>query len=161
MSVSLLDSAIASLANQATNWLMAGHIPRRIGSLHPNIAPYGEIFISSDSVQFVVAIGNDKQFYNFCKILDIENLAIDPKYADNLNRVKNRGDLYSILQDNFSKMDSNSVYNKCIEMSVPIGRIKNMKELFETDHAQNLLLTDVIDNQLTKRVKTKIFNIKN
>jgi crotonobetainyl-CoA:carnitine CoA-transferase CaiB-like acyl-CoA transferase len=161
VSVSLLDSAIASLANQATNWLMAGHIPQRIGSLHPNIAPYGEIFTSCDRIQFVVAIGNDKQFYNFCKILDTEFLVIDSKYADNLNRVKNRIELYSILQLSFSKMDSNDLYNKCIEMSVPIGRIKNMKELFDSQHAQNLLLTEVIDNQITKRVKTKIFKIKN
>src|SRR5690606_4167760 len=48
VSASLFGSAIASLANQASNWLMAGHIPQRMGSAHPNIAPYGDVFYTND-----------------------------------------------------------------------------------------------------------------
>src|SRR5690606_15808816 len=46
--VSLYDAALSSLVNQASNYLMAGKVPQRIGSLHPNIAPYGEIFETKD-----------------------------------------------------------------------------------------------------------------
>ena len=60
--VSLYDSALASLKNQATNWLMNKHIPRPIGSLHPNIAPYGETFTTKDNKTIVLAIGSNNQF---------------------------------------------------------------------------------------------------
>ena len=59
---SLIDSGIASLANQATNYLMGDSIPSRKGSIHPNIAPYGEYFECKDGKLMVLAIGTDKQF---------------------------------------------------------------------------------------------------
>ena len=62
VSVSLFDSAVASLANQATNWLMADHIAKPIGSTHPNIAPYGELFKTKDNATITFAIGSNKQF---------------------------------------------------------------------------------------------------
>ena len=71
VSVSLFDSAIASLANQATNWLIAHHLPTAQGSLHPNIAPYGEIFTTQDNHQITFAIGSDKQFKHLSELLDL------------------------------------------------------------------------------------------
>ena len=60
--VSLLEAALASLANQATNWLIAQHIPQKMGMEHPNIAPYGDVFFTQDEKAIVLAVGTDKQF---------------------------------------------------------------------------------------------------
>ena len=60
--VSLFEAGVASLANQALNWLQAGHIPQQMGSEHPNIAPYGTVFYSKDNKPLVLAIGTDRQF---------------------------------------------------------------------------------------------------
>lgn len=64
VSVSLYDAAVCSLANQASNFLMEQQIPQRIGSLHPNIAPYGEIFETKDQQLLTFAIGSDQHFEN-------------------------------------------------------------------------------------------------
>ena len=66
--VSLYESAIASLINQATNWLMNHNIPQRMGSRHPNIAPYGEIFTTSDERSVTLAIGSNRQYRDLCTI---------------------------------------------------------------------------------------------
>lgn len=60
--VSLLQVAISSLANQATNWLVAKKLPTKQGSLHPNIAPYGEVFVTADGKELLLAVGSDRQF---------------------------------------------------------------------------------------------------
>ena len=86
---SLEKAALASLVNQATNYLMAGHIPQRMGSLHPNIAPYGEIFACADQKLLVLASGSDKQFVKICEILSIPETARDPRFATNQLRVIN------------------------------------------------------------------------
>ncbi|MBK6527919.1 MAG: CoA transferase [Crocinitomicaceae bacterium] len=86
--VSLLDSAVSSLANQASNWLMAGHIPKPIGSKHPNIAPYGELFKTLDNRLITLAIGSDSQFQKLVSILNLEHLAENPDFDSNQVRVK-------------------------------------------------------------------------
>ena len=78
--VSLMNSAIASLANQATNWLIAGHLPEAQGSLHPNIAPYGEMFMTKDKHYVTFAIGSNKQFQHLCELLGFQSLATEPKF---------------------------------------------------------------------------------
>lgn len=74
VTVSLYNSAIASLANQASNWLMNKHIPKKIGSLHPNIAPYGETFQCQDGKWIVLAVGSDQQFAKLAVLLELPEL---------------------------------------------------------------------------------------
>ncbi|MDW8288239.1 MAG: CaiB/BaiF CoA-transferase family protein, partial [Flammeovirgaceae bacterium] len=73
--VSLYDAAIASLANQASNWLNAQHLPERMGNEHPNIVPYGTLFKTNDGSQIILAVGSDKQFAQLCELLNLSNLA--------------------------------------------------------------------------------------
>jgi len=87
--VSLFDAAVSALTNQASNWLMNSHIPQRIGSLHPNIAPYGEILTTADDKQIVLAIGSNVQFSALCKILDLNELIEDNRFISNQNRLSN------------------------------------------------------------------------
>src|SRR5688572_2881986 len=67
--VSLERAALAGLINQASNFLMAGHVAAPIGTLHPNIAPYGETFLCSDRKRIILAVGSDTQFRSLCNVL--------------------------------------------------------------------------------------------
>lgn len=136
VTVSLFDSAIASLANQATNWLIANHLPKATGSTHPNIAPYGEIFETKDHQLITLAIGSNKQFRNLCEIIDYINLANDPKYANNHLRVNNRSQLYALLYNYIKQFNFKELFKLCLEKDVPIGKIRNLKEVFELPEAK-------------------------
>lgn len=161
VSASLYDSAIASLANQATNWLMATHNPQPIGSLHPNIAPYGELFSTSDKQLIVLAIGNDKQFKQLCKVLNIESLLEDGQFTSNSIRVQNRIQLFEILAAEIKKQNSTNLMNTFIQHDIPAGKIKSIEEVFTEENAKNLTLqeNDSFGTNST-RVKSAIFTIK-
>lgn len=160
VSVSLYDSAIASLANQATNWLMAKHNPEPIGSLHPNIAPYGEIFITKDKKQIVLAIGNDRQFKNLCLILKNDSLSKNKNFFDNRNRVQNRNKLFEILKAEFEKYDSTFLMKEFIKKDVPAGTIKSVKDVLSDKKTKSLLLKENDSfNGPSERVKSAIFSI--
>lgn len=161
VSVSLLEAAVAALANQATNWLMGGHIPQRMGSLHPNIAPYGEIFETKDGEQLVLAIGNDKQFATLCQFLGCPDLALQPNYLNNAQRVKHRVDLTVELKKAFLQVKAAWLLQKCHENYVPIGQIRNMQQVFEQPTAQSMILEEILaEKWMTKRVKTAAFKIQ-
>jgi crotonobetainyl-CoA:carnitine CoA-transferase CaiB-like acyl-CoA transferase len=157
VSVSLLEAALSSLVNQATNWLMAGHIPARMGSLHPNIAPYGEIFESADKKRLVLAIGNDKQFAQLCKLLNIDELISDSRFENNQQRVENRQSLEQLLQLAFSKFTAAFLLEESLKFAIPIGQIRNMEEVFEMEEAVDMVLEEQNGNQLTKRIKSIAF----
>ncbi|MBA3663766.1 MAG: CoA transferase [Bacteroidetes bacterium] len=139
VSVSLFDSALASLANQATNWLIAGHLPKQTGSLHPNIAPYGELFETRDNHMITFAIGSNRQFMQLCDLISYPSLSQDPKYKSNHSRVLNRIQLYHILYNYIREFNFNDLYEKCLEKEIPVGKIRNLKEVFELPEAKAML----------------------
>jgi len=160
VSISLLEAAVASLANQATNWLMGKHIPQRIGSLHPNIAPYGALFETKDGKFLILSIGSDQQFLALCTCLNRLDLAEDEAYKTNIERVKNRLDLADELRVSFNALIANDILERCHQHFVPIGQVRNMQEVFEQTAAQKMILEENIDGLLTKRVRTAAFQIK-
>lgn len=93
--LSLLDSGVAVLANQATNFLLGGVVPRRLGNAHPNIVPY-QVFPAADG-HLIVACGNDRQFAALCRVLGLDHLAQDPAYATNPARVAARDTLAALI----------------------------------------------------------------
>ncbi len=155
VSVSLFDAAVASLANQASNYLNTGIIPQRTGSLHPNIAPYGEIITTGDGIEFVLAIGTDKQFNLLCKLIGREDLTKDDRFNTNFARVIHRTILLDLIKDNFLRFKSEEFKNKCISLNIPIGEIRNIAQVFQQPEAGKLILKDAIGN----RVRTAIFKI--
>ena len=156
--VSLYDAAICSLVNQASNYLMAGKIPQRIGSLHPNIAPYGEIFDTLDKKQVTFAIGSDKHFVKLCHFLGVEYLPDNPKFETNQKRVENRKELFHILQDEIQKMDADDILEWTQEYFVPCGKIRDLKEVFEDSEAKNFIREEEINGILTKRISSIAFS---
>lgn len=156
VSVSLFDTAVSALANQAANYITAGHIPQRIGSLHPNIAPYGEILACKDGTQVVLAIGSDRQFRNLCTVLGCPQLADDERYAHNTARVHNRNTLIGDLQSRVQSFDGDVFLKACQEAHVPVGAIRDLQQVFALPSAQDLILSDDVG----KRVKSAIFRVE-
>lgn len=157
--VSLYDSALASLVNQASNYLMEGYIPQRIGSLHPNIAPYGEVFTSLDGKFLTFAIGSQKQFMQFCHLLDLTDVPKDNNFSSNQNRIKNREQLKVILQEKIQGFNADELLEKCHQNFIPAAEIKDLKAVFKDQSAQELILEEEIEGVLTKRVKSVVFKI--
>ena len=85
----LLDTQVALLANQASNYLNGGGPPRRFGNEHPNVVPY-QNFVTADGSEILVALGNDRQFRAFCALIGCPDLAIDARFVDNSGRSVNR-----------------------------------------------------------------------
>jgi crotonobetainyl-CoA:carnitine CoA-transferase CaiB-like acyl-CoA transferase len=155
ISVSLFDSAVASLANQATNWLIGQHLPTASGSLHPNIAPYGELFITKDKHYITFAIGSNKQFESLCTVINNNSLSKDQKFNTNQNRIKNRQELYGILNNYISKMHFKDLFKACEMHEVPIGKIRNMKEVFELPEAK-AMLREIKDGKISKKIVSSV-----
>lgn len=107
--------------------------------MHPNIAPYGELFETKDKHKITFAIGSNKQFRELCDIIRFKQLGTDPRYAINQNRVLNRAQLYAVLYDYIRRFTFKELYTACIERDVPIGKIRDLKEVFELPEAKALL----------------------
>ena len=137
--VSLLQSAIASLANQASNWLVAGVIPQKQGSAHPNIAPYGEIFKTNDNHEILLAVGSDRQFKSLCRILEIPDTNSTP-YLTNELRVINRTGLSFLLERKIECFPLNELVTALKDVNIPFGIVKDMEDVFATSEAQPLLI---------------------
>jgi crotonobetainyl-CoA:carnitine CoA-transferase CaiB-like acyl-CoA transferase len=138
--VSLIQAAISSLANQATNWLVAKILPTRQGSAHPNIAPYGESFITKDGKRILLAIGNDRQFFDLLEVLQLDFLEKNEKFATNHSRVINRDELTKLLLKAIRQFDSIELMVRINARKIPAGIVQNMKEVFDMDAAQELLI---------------------
>jgi len=160
VTVSLYDSAVASLANQASNWLMNKHIPKRIGSLHPNIAPYGETFTCQDGKWIVLAIGSDQQFAKLAYSLGLPELPDHPHFSTNAGRVLHRQELASIIKVEFLKKPLKDWKVLLLEQDIPFGEIKDLQAVFDEGRAKELILEQEIDGIATKRVKTVAFKIR-
>ncbi len=140
VAVSLVQAAVASLVNQATNWLVAGVLPQKQGSSHPNIAPYGDVFRTADGKDILLAVGSDRQFRDLCTILEIETIADDSRFKTNAARVVHRVELNSILQSQMMLKDADVLMVAIHESKIPAGFIQNMQQVFETPEAKALLL---------------------
>jgi glutaryl-CoA transferase len=127
--MALLDAQVAWLANQASNYLVSGKVPRRMGNAHPNIVPY-ETFKAKDGIYLALGVGNDNQWKKFCKIARIEHLMDDPQYATNPKRVENRKKLVPLLQEVFLQKDSGEWLKLLGEAEIPIGPINTIDRVF-------------------------------
>lgn len=157
VSVSLYDAALSSLVNQASNYLMTGNIPKRIGSKHPNIAPYGELFETDDSAIITFAIGSNKHFEKLCTAIELEELVVDKRFSNNQSRVINRSELYKILNKKIKTVQSDQLLYQLQELNVPAGKVKNLEEVFESEDAKSLIREENIEGVPTKRVTSIAF----
>lgn len=160
VSVSLYEAAVSSLVNQASNFLMNNHIPQRIGSLHPNIAPYGEIFQTNDDQLITFAIGSDVHFQKLCAFLELSDLYKDERFSNNQSRVINRKALQDLLQEKIIDCDSDIIVDTLVKQHVPVGKIKNIQEVFNNQKAKDLIKEEIQDEVLTRRISSIAFKWK-
>src|SRR5690625_908180 len=125
--VSLYDSAVSSLINIGSNYLMSGEIPKRLGNNHANIVPY-QTFDTADG-QMVIAIGNDRQYQIFCDILEKPQLATDERFSTNADRVENREIITPLIQEIMLTKPTSYWQEKCNEHGIPCGPIQNLAEV--------------------------------
>jgi crotonobetainyl-CoA:carnitine CoA-transferase CaiB-like acyl-CoA transferase len=126
--LALLDVTAATLANQASNHLVGGLTPTRLGNAHPNIVPY-QSFRASDR-DFIVAVGNDAQFAKLATLLDCPELAMDQRFASNAGRVANREILIPELARRFVTRDAAAWLELLETLGIPAGPINTIAETF-------------------------------
>ncbi|SNT68868.1 CaiB/BaiF CoA transferase family protein [Paracoccus seriniphilus] len=126
LDLSLMDCGVAVLANQATNYLLGGKVPHRLGNAHPNIVPY-QLFPASDG-QMIIACGNDRQFAMLCAALGLDDLASDADYATNPARVANRERLIPILADATRRSSRAELIAALEKAGVPAGPVNDVAE---------------------------------
>jgi crotonobetainyl-CoA:carnitine CoA-transferase CaiB-like acyl-CoA transferase len=126
--MALLDCAVASMANQAMNFLATGRSPLRQGNSHPNIAPY-QVFATADG-HVIVAVGNDGQFGRFCGVLGLDQLPADARFSGNPERVQNRDALDELLTAAIAGWPSAALLEALERAKVPAGPINTMEQVF-------------------------------
>lgn len=136
--VSLMDAAVASLANQSSNYLVTSEIPQRQGSEHPNIVPYGTVFTTSDNVEIVLAIGTDAQFQAFCDLIGRTDIASDDRFENNRKRVLHRDQLMPELRRAIRLIDRASLMQLCQDRHVPVAPVNDMAAVMQTESGKRL-----------------------
>jgi crotonobetainyl-CoA:carnitine CoA-transferase CaiB-like acyl-CoA transferase len=127
--LALLDSIVAFGSNQILNYWCSGKIPTRHGNAHVNIVPY-QVFRCADA-DLVLAVGNDAQFAAFCRVAGRPELATDPRFATNPERLRNRETLVPIVGDILKTRRAAEWAEALSQASVPSGLIQNMQQVFE------------------------------
>ena len=125
--ISLLDSQVSVLANQALNYLVGGKVPQRLGNAHPNIVPY-QTFETADG-HIIMAVGNDRQYAEYCKIIGALELSGEP-YNTNRGRVENRARLIPLLQPLMKKRSTAEWVEAFEAAAVPCGPINTIDQVF-------------------------------
>lgn len=126
--MALLDVQVATLANQGLNYLTTAKNPPRQGNGHPNIVPY-QAFATQDG-SMILAIGNDQQFINFCRIANCPQLSENPHFSSNANRVKHRAELINILAAKLAKQPTQWWLDQLEAVFVPCGPVNTLAQVF-------------------------------
>jgi crotonobetainyl-CoA:carnitine CoA-transferase CaiB-like acyl-CoA transferase len=129
LDLALLDSQIALLAYQNTNYFSTGKPPKRIGNLHPNIVPYQPFRTKDGAV--ILACGNDNLFRKFCDAAGQAALAADPRFATNGKRVENRAEMTRLLGEVFQQRTTAEWVDLLEKAGVPNGPINDLAQVYE------------------------------
>jgi len=138
--VSLFHAGVASLANQAANYLVAGSVPGRTGSDHPNIAPYGTAYDTLNGDPVVLAVGTDSQFQALCEVLDMPEAATDERFRTNRQRVVHRDALNTLLTDRIGQLERASLLSALQYRRVPAGAVRRLDEVLNDPSTDALRL---------------------
>ncbi len=133
--LALLDVQVATLANQAMNYLASGRNPPRLGNAHPNIVPY-QAFQTGDGF-IVLAVGNDSQFTRFCELAERPELATDERFGENRRRVENRDILLPMIIDIMLTRDCDWWLRELNAHGIPCGPINRLDQVFADAQVQH------------------------
>jgi crotonobetainyl-CoA:carnitine CoA-transferase CaiB-like acyl-CoA transferase len=140
--IAMLDVQVATLANQAMNYLVSGKLPQRAGNAHPNIQPQ-DVYACADG-DFILVVGNDGQFGKLCDVLGVPGWASEERFATNAQRVRNIAVLTPLLRERFSSWTREALVAALDSAGVPAGAINNIGQVFEEAQVkQRGMLTSV------------------
>jgi crotonobetainyl-CoA:carnitine CoA-transferase CaiB-like acyl-CoA transferase len=128
LEVDLFSSLLAALVNQGSAYTLAGVVPGRMGNAHPSISPY-ELYATGDG-EIVLAVGNERQFGALCDVLAAPELAADPRFAGNRNRVANRDALKAELLAALARRPADEWVQRLTEARVPAGVVNDVAGAF-------------------------------
>jgi len=148
--ISLLDSQVAALSNQAMNYLISGKVPERMGNCHPNIVPYQAFQTKDDYI--VLAVGNDQQFLQFCQIIGRDDLGQDSNYQTNELRVKNREALIPILEQEFRAKTMHEWQILLEKGNIPCGPVNNVEQVLNLEQIKHRKMKIELPHALNKKV---------
>jgi len=134
--VSLLQSTLAVLVNQAQNALVTGHAPVRRGNAHPSIVPY-ETFRTADG-EIALGVGSERQWARLGPAIGLPGLATDARFASNADRVEHRDDLIPILAERFATRRSAEWIQALDAAGIPVGPILDVPAAFSSPQAEAL-----------------------
>jgi len=155
--MSLFDTQVAVLANQAMNFLVSGRTPRRMGNAHPNLVPYQTFAVADGEV--VIAVGSDAQFRALCAVLGLHGLALAPEAATNAARVTHRAEVVSRLQPALAQWRRDALLEALLAAGVPAGPINTVAEAFadaQLAARQMLYGVSTRDGQLIPAVRSPL-----
>lgn len=127
--VSLLDTQITMLANQAMNYLVGGIVPGRLGNRHPTVVPYKTFDVADGTM--IIAVGNDGQFRQLCSELGVPELSSDPRFATSSARQINRDAIEAIVQDLVRDVDRDVMLARLVACGVPAGPVNSIQDVFD------------------------------
>ena len=139
--MALLDVATSTMANQAMNYLSTGVAPVSMGNAHQNLTPY-QVFDCADGY-IIIATGNDAQYHKLCALLDLADMATDPDYLTNADRIANRDAMIGRLMAATKTWMKSELLARCEANGVPAGPINDLAEVFADPHvvARGMQLT--------------------
>ena len=126
--ISLLDTQIACLANQAMNWLVGGVDPGRLGNRHPTVVPYKTFDVADGTI--IIAIGNDGQFRAFCALMNVPQLAQDARFVTASARLINRDAIEAEVQRLVANEPGLPLIDRLAAAGVPAGPVNKVSEVF-------------------------------
>jgi len=133
--MALLDVQVATLANQAMNYLATGISPRRLGNAHPNIVPY-QAFQTADGY-IILAVGNDAQFERFCDLAEVPEIAADERFRKNSDRVGHRETLVPQISAIMQSKTSADWLEQLNSRGIPCGPINDIEQVFADPQVQH------------------------
>jgi len=142
--MALLDVQVATLANQAMNYLATGNNPQRLGNAHPNIVPY-QAFETADGFM-ILAIGNDAQFQRFCDLAGKPELAGDERFKQNSSRVKYRHILVPQIAAIMTLRATDDWLNELNQRGIPCGPINNIDQVFADPQVRHRALQQTLSH---------------
>ena len=142
--VSLFGSTLAVLVNQAQNAFVTGRAPGRRGNAHPNIVPY-ETFRAADG-ELAIGVGSERQWPRFVEALGLPELAADPRFRTNGDRVEHRGELRPILAERLLERSVDAWGTALEAAEVPWGRVADIPAAFASPEAVALGMTVEVEH---------------
>jgi crotonobetainyl-CoA:carnitine CoA-transferase CaiB-like acyl-CoA transferase len=149
--LALYDSQVAWLINAATNHLVSGKVPSRIGNRHPNIAPYQTFTTAAGEI--AIAVGNDQQFARFCTAIGCPDLAGDERFRRNRDRVVNVDALDRLVTEALQADTAESWEQRLVHAEIPAGRVATIDQVVANPHTlarEMIMPMETVDGQIVR-----------